>query len=64
MKIIFGTIGSATSIIDIALLILGLPMAVIIDLGGSVNIKFFNGYAKVVGVLLVVSVVTCIVALL
>lgn len=59
MKVVFGIIGGIASIIDVVLLVLFLPIAATIDLGGNIDIKFFTMFIKVIGILFVISVVAC-----
>ena len=64
IKIVFEIIGGTASIMCIALLVLLLLIAAIIDLGGNVDIKFFTRLVKVIGILFAISAVTCIIAIL
>lgn len=64
MKSVFEIIGGTASIIGATLLILWLPIAAIIDLGGNIDIKVFTRFAKVMGILFVISLITCIITAL
>lgn len=64
MDSMFEFISGVAFILDIILSVLGLPVAVVIDLGGKINTNLFVKYIKLMGILFLIGIIALLIGII